>query len=102
MLVHDLVSAIKDSFIHIKEFKTLLLRNYVNHCAIKIQKNFKGFFARKYTVKIKKAFKTADKHLSSIVRGWRVRKIMKTKEIENFTHQLTDYEKAREGLEREE
>jgi hypothetical protein len=58
----------------------------VNHCAIKIQKLFKGFFARKYTVKIKRAFRLVDKHLSSIIKGWRIRKIMKTKEIENYVN----------------
>ncbi len=56
VLVNDIVIGMKDSFIEIKNIKNSLLKNYVNHCAIKIQKIFKGFYARNIIIKIKRAF----------------------------------------------
>ena len=61
-----------------------MLKNYVNHCATKIQKVFKGHYTRKVTIKIKRAFNTLEEKFSACITGWRVRRIMKTKEIENY------------------
>lgn len=80
-MVNEVVKAMKDSFIQIKSIKTNLLKNYVNNCAVKIQKIFKGYFARKFIVKIKRAFKGIDEKLVAAVLGWKIRKIMRTKEI---------------------
>ncbi len=55
---------------------------------------FKGRFARKILIPVKKAFKICDKRLSSLIIGWRIRKIMKTKEIETLISQLKDYKRA--------
>jgi hypothetical protein len=57
----------------------------VDHCASKIQKVFRGFYARKYIIKIKKTFFNVEDKIQAVVRGWRIRKIMKTKEIENYS-----------------
>jgi len=46
----------KEAFLSVKAIKNTLLKNYVAHCATKIQKVFKGYFVRKYIIKIKKAF----------------------------------------------
>lgn len=73
----------KEAFISLKNRKTILLKNYVGHCATKIQKVFKGYYARHVIVKIKAAFNKVEDKLIALVIGWRVRKIMKTKEIEN-------------------
>lgn len=67
MLVNEVVKAMKDSFIQIKSIKTNLLKNYVNHCAIKIQKVFKGHYARKFIVKIKRAFKGINEKLVAAI-----------------------------------
>jgi hypothetical protein len=45
---------------------------------------FRGYYARKYTVLIKKTFRNVENVMNAMVRGWRIRKIMKTKEIENY------------------
>lgn len=74
----------KESYLSIKNIKTSLLKNYVHHCAIKIQKIFKGFYARKVIVKIKRVFKDRENFLKAVVKGWRIRRIMQTKEIEQM------------------
>lgn len=63
----------KDSFISVKNIKNSILKNYVNHCAIKIQKIFKGYYARHVILKIRRAFKLREKLLNAVVRGWRIR-----------------------------
>jgi 5'(3')-deoxyribonucleotidase len=75
----------KESFMIIKNIKSSLLKNYVNHCATKIQKIFRGHFARKIKVPVKKAFMKIENSLRWIVIGWRIRRIMKTKEIDIYT-----------------
>jgi len=61
-----------------------LLKNYVNHCAIKIQKIFRAHYARKYLYTIKKAFFKKEHILVAAVKAWRLRKILKTKEVETL------------------
>ena len=68
----------------IKNIKSTLLKGYVNHCAMKIQKVFKGHYARKVQMPIKKTFRKVEVVLKAVVKGWKIRKIMKTKEIENM------------------
>lgn len=63
----------KDSFISVKNIKTALLKNYVNHCATKIQKLFRGYYARHVIIKIRRAFRLREKILNAVVKGWRIR-----------------------------
>lgn len=55
-MAKELINAMKESFIQIKNIKTQLLKSYVHLCAIKIQKVFKGFYGRKVIVKVRRAF----------------------------------------------
>lgn len=88
----------KESFIEIKRIKAALLKKYVNHCATKIQKVFKGYYARMVVVKVKRAFKMREEKIIAAVKGWRIRKIMKTKEIELLVSQINDYERAMKDI----
>eukprot|EP00347_Sterkiella_histriomuscorum_P004582 403359915 len=97
-IVKDLVASMKDSFIQIKNIKTNLLKNYVHHCAIRIQKVFKGFYARRIVIKIKRAFRGKEKCLNASINAWRLRKIMKTKEVEQLTEQIKDFNIAMNDL----
>ncbi len=74
------------------------MKNYVSHCATKIQKVFKGYYTRHVIVKIKKAFSKVEIKLKAIVIGWKIRKIMKTKEIDNTIVQIKDYARAMNDL----
>jgi hypothetical protein len=68
-----------------------MLEIYVNKCATKIQKLYRGWYVRERIrpLKIHRVFSAQQNHsggqvvqkLRAIVRGWRVRKIMRTKEI---------------------
>lgn len=61
-----------------------MLKNYVRNCAIKIQKVFKGYHTRHTVVKIKRAFSKVETKLKAMIIGWRIRRIMKTKEIQSL------------------
>jgi hypothetical protein len=79
--------------------KAAMLKGYVNECAAKIQKVFKGFYSRKVVLPIKKSFaKGRGLKLDSVVKGWRIRRIMNTKEIENHINQIKDYQIAMNDL----
>ena len=50
--------------------------------------------ARNKRIPIKKAFKEVEMSLSSIIVGWRVRRIIRTKEIQNYFSQIRDFKQA--------
>jgi hypothetical protein len=67
-----------------------MLEIYVNKCATKIQKLYRGWYVRERIrpLKIHRLFSAQQNHgghvvqkLGAIVKGWRLRKIMRTKEI---------------------
>ena len=101
IVVRDVIECMKKSFIYIKDIKNRLLKGYVNHCACKIQKVFRGFYARNYLVKIKRAFSKTETRFRAIIIAWRLRRVMKTKEIENYTIQIKDYREALNELSKE-
>lgn len=74
-----------------KNKRTYLLKKYVESCAIKVQKVFKGHYARKIKIPIKKAFKAIEPKLNGVVAGWRLRRILKTKEIQTYISQIKDF-----------
>jgi hypothetical protein len=45
--VHYLVNSLKFTHQTIKDRKSTMLNNYINYCAVKIQKVFRGFIVRK-------------------------------------------------------
>jgi len=98
MLAKEVVTAIKESFISLKSRKNVLLKTYINHCATKIQKVFKGHYARKVTVPTKAAFRGLEEVANAVVNGWRVRRIMKTKEIKGMIDQIKEFIRAQDEL----
>ena len=66
-----------------------MLEIYVNKCATKIQKLYRGWYVRERIrpLKIHRLFSSQQhqgrvvQKMRAIVKGWRVRKIMRTKEI---------------------
>ena len=79
-----------------------MLELYVNNCATKIQKVFRGWFVRERIrpLLIHKALNFSARkdnvisRLRALIQGWRIRKIMKTKEIGNYIRQVKDYQAA--------
>ena len=70
-----------------------MLEVYVNRCATAIQKVFRGWYIRERIrpLLIHKALNSSARRdsrviarLRALIQGWRVRKIMKTKEIGNY------------------
>lgn len=56
VLIQDMINSLKTTFLQIKSMKTAMLKGYVNDCATKIQKIFKGFYSRRVIIPIKLAF----------------------------------------------
>ncbi|CDW80949.1 UNKNOWN [Stylonychia lemnae] len=55
-------------------------------------------YARKYLVVMKRAFSQKEDLLAGAVKAWRLRKIMKTKEVETLIQQIKDYVQAMDDL----
>lgn len=61
-----------------------MLAEYVGKCATKIQKVFRGHLIRRPKV-------IGSERIAAIVRGWRLRRIMSTKEVANIIREIKDY-----------
>jgi hypothetical protein len=78
-----------------------MLEVYVNAKATLIQKVFRGWYLRKRAkpLEVKRAFlgrsnssrETLLEKIKGVIGGWRVRRIMKTREVANCIKQIKDY-----------
>jgi hypothetical protein len=92
IVAKDLAKSLRECYVHVKQVRKQMLEVYVNKCATKIQKVFRGWFVRERVrpLLIQKAFNLSARkdnvltRLRAIFLGWRIRKIMKTKEIANY------------------
>lgn len=93
--VKDISRALRDSFVNVKRLRQRALEEYVSKAATKIQKVWRGWFLRTRVkpIAVRRAFYTLSlrgrreillKKVRAVVQGWRVRKIMRTKEIANL------------------
>ena len=57
------------------------MKEFVNHCAVIIQSRFRGYMQRKYYVKFLPLYRRFRLLLEGAVAGWRVRQILKTKNM---------------------
>jgi len=76
-----------------REKKKFRIKKYINECAVKIQKVFKGFL-------IRRAFRTAFEKkyrfqllLSACIKGWKIRKIMGHKTITYLLQEIKELNK---------
>jgi hypothetical protein len=99
VLAKDVARGLRECFVHVKGMRKHMLEVYVNKCATLIQKVFRGWFVRERVrpLLINKTFNLSGRkdnvlsRLRAIFVGWRIRKIMKTKEIGNYIRQIKDY-----------
>jgi hypothetical protein len=102
VVAKDVAKSLRECFVHVKMVRKQMLEVYVNKCATKIQKVFRGWFIRERIrpLKIQKALNLSARkdnvlsRLGAVIIGWRIRKIMKTKEIANYVRQIKDYQEA--------
>ena len=79
--VQYLISYMKFTHQTIKDRKSTMLNHYINYCAIKIQKVYRGHRSRKLDLPIRNRLgKEGVTKLKAIIQGWRIRRIFKTKE----------------------
>lgn len=96
-----MVFALKDSYINVKNTKQQYLKRYIFFCATKIQTLFRAHRARKIIVPIRKKLGGNIKLLEAVVMGWKIRRIMKTKEVLIRIQQIKDCESAEESAQEE-
>jgi hypothetical protein len=91
--VHYLVNSLKFTHQTIKDRKSTMLNNYINYCAVKIQKVFRGFIVRKLQVplRVNLGHKGLEK-LQAVMIGWRVRRIMRLKEAKTKIRDVFDHD----------
>jgi len=77
--------AIRNFVAHRKELKSQLLKKFYAHCAVLIQKVWRGYSVRKRVAKTKNLAK--EKALG-LVKGWKIRRILRTESISNIVQQI--------------
>jgi hypothetical protein len=70
-----------------------MLKRYINRNATMIQKNWRGHFVRKVRLPVARRMAGVNMRLEALIVGWRVRKIMQTKEIDMRITQIRDFER---------
>jgi len=99
--VRDLVVGLKNAFLFIKDRKQRFLKKYIFWAATRIQSLFRGYQARKTKIPIRRSMRGSIKVLEAAALGWKVRRIMKLKEVKNRVQQIKEFEMARVDTMRE-
>lgn len=85
-----------------REKKKFRIKRYINECAVKIQKVFKGFLIRRA---FRKAFERKYRFqilLSSCIKGWKMRKIMRHKTITYLLQEIRELNKFQREIKNKE
>ena len=71
-----------------------MLNNYVNYCAVKIQKVFRGYLARKLDLQFVLALGGPEgvNKLEAVMVGWRTRRILRLKEAKTKIRTIKDHD----------
>ena len=80
VLLRQLINGMRDAYLNTKNHRQVFQVQYINACATKIQKVFRGYLVRINLRGLQRIFEVKDK-LAALVKGWRVRRIFQTKEI---------------------
>ena len=96
-LVRQLIYALKDSYLNVKNTKQRYLKKYIYFCATKIQTLYRGHRARKVIVPIRRKLGENRELLLAVAMGWKIRRIMNTKEIFLRIQEIKDYERTEES-----
>ena len=82
VFVRDLVHSMQRAFLRVKETKQRMLKKYIFFCATRIQCQWRGFYARRVRVPVRAKLGLANiRVLEAVAMGWKVRRIMRTKEV---------------------
>jgi hypothetical protein len=70
-----------------------LILKFLSYSATFIQKNWRGYYTRKYAVPQTYAMKLLVSKLKALLVGWKTRKILKTRRIQNHLKNIKDLKK---------
>ena len=77
-----------------KEKRQSMLNGYITYCAMKIQRNYRGYYARRYVTPFRRALgKSRMKKLHAVMSGWKTRQILKMKDVRNKAILVKDHDK---------
>ena len=95
-MVGSVVQALRKAHQVASQKKEYILGQYIVYCAIKIQKVFRGYLARKYKKPMEQAFGPKQRALlAAAALGWKTRKIMKLKEVEKRASMVRDHDNSK-------
>lgn len=92
-LISEIGQAMKLAHLALQRNKELVLKKYVNRCATKIQKVWRGFYTRMVISPVTSKIRKNRGLLVALAKGWRVRRIMRTKEVVMRIEQIVDFQK---------
>ena len=73
-----------------------MMQEFLNVCALSIQKAWKGHHYRSTYLPSIKSTRHAEEKIRSFIRGWKVRKVMQTREIFTMSQHIKDLAKVQE------
>ena len=82
-LIRQLVHGMNRAYLQVKEVKQRMLKKYIYYCATKIQSLWRGCYARRIKAPVRARLGKRITILEAVALGWKVRRIMKTKEVVN-------------------
>ena len=94
LFAKNLVYSLRLSHQMAKEKRQSMLNGYITYCAMKIQRNYRGYYARRYVTPFRRALgKSRMKKLHAVMSGWKTRQILKMKDVRNKAILVKDHDK---------
>jgi hypothetical protein len=87
---------LKETKAHKDKVEAELFNNFLNICALQIQKVYRGHKYRKNYLPSLKAERKAEERFRAFIRAWKVRKVMQTKEIFTMGSYIKDLTRVQE------
>jgi len=85
----------------LKERKQALLNGYITYCAVKVQQTWRGYYDRHYMVPFREKIggTVGYRKINALIAGWRVRRIMKLREVKGRIQLILDHDGASQTTE---
>lgn len=98
-VVKNLVVCIRLAHQAVKAKRQALLNGYITYCALRVQKTFRGYYARKYTVRFWRGLRGARgyRKLEGVVLAWRTRRVLALRDARSKAQLIRDHDSANLG-----
>ena len=76
LIVGSALEVLRSGYEKIRKEKEDLMNNFLNHCAITIQKNWRGYKFRRNELPAIARVRMAEETFKAFIKAWRLRKVM--------------------------